>query len=151
MESLSWRAKEFEQPERNPNWFLSLWILAAAFIVVAIILKNYLFAFFIFLSAGIINIYALRVPQVVDFEITEEYIKVAQKKHILENFDSFWIFERNTGNILSLEAKKGIRTNLEIPLVDADIEKVRSILSQTLEEKEHKESLIDALSDWLKF
>lgn len=151
MESLTWRAKEFEQPERHPNWFISLWIFAIAFVVIAIILKNYLFGVFIVLSAGIVNIYALRVPQEVDFELTQEYIKIGQKIRNLNDFISFWIFERRTGNVLVLGAKKGLKIDLETPLGDINPEDVRTLLSEVLREKEREESLIDAISDWLKF
>ncbi len=151
MESLTWRAKEFEQPERHPNWFLSLWIIAVALIIVAIIIKSYLFAVFIILAAGITNIYALKVPQEVDFELTSEYIKIGQKIHNLDGFVGFWIFERKNGNILVLDAKKGLRVDLEAPLGEISQDDVRSILSQILPEKERDESLIDLIAGWLKF
>jgi hypothetical protein len=151
MESLTWRAKEFDQPERHPNWFISLWIFAVAFVIIAIILKNYLFGVFIVLAAGIINIYALRIPQEVDFELTQEYIKIGQRTYNLNGFISFWIFERKTGNVLFLSAKKGLKIDLEAPLSDINPEDVRILLSEVLREKERDESLIDAISDWLKF
>jgi len=151
MESLVWRANEFEQPDRHPNWFVSLWIFAAAFVVVAIIIKSYLFAVFIILAAGITNIYALRIPQEIDFELTREYIKIGGKTCNLNGFVSFWIFERENGNVLVLDAKKGLRADLEAPLGNTNADDVRTMLSEILPEKEHQESLIDLIAGWLKF
>lgn len=151
MDNLTWRAKEFEQPDRHPNWYVSLWIFAAALIVVAIILKSYLLVFFIFLSALVVNIYALKVPQVINFELGTDHIIVGDKQYDLDKFDAFWIFERQDGNLLVLNAKKGFRIDLEAPLGDANPDDVRSILSQTLPEKERDESLIDLIASWLKF
>jgi hypothetical protein len=151
MESLTWRAKEFEQPERHPNWFISLWIFAVAFVVIAIIIKSYLLAVFVVLAAGLTNIYALKVPNEVDFELTSENIKIGQKIHNLDGFVGFWIFERKNGNVLVLDAKKGLRVDVEAPLGEINIDEVRAILSPVLPEKERDESLIDLISAWLKF
>ena len=151
MENISWKAPEFEQPDRHPNWFVSLWIFAVALVIVAIILKSYLLAVFIILAGGIINIYALKVPETFDFELTREHIKIGNKTYDLQSFKSFWIFEHENGNVLFLDAKKGLRVDLEAPLGDANVDEVRTLLSEILPEQESEESLIDLIARYLKF
>ncbi|MEK7609090.1 MAG: hypothetical protein AAB476_01255, partial [Patescibacteria group bacterium] len=92
MDKLTWQAYEFEQPERQTNWFVSLWILAAALVAVAIILKSYLLAVFIILAAGVLNIYALKEPREYIFVLDAEALKIGDKEHALSDFKSFWIF-----------------------------------------------------------
>ncbi|MBI2052540.1 MAG: hypothetical protein HYT38_02595 [Candidatus Sungbacteria bacterium] len=151
MDKITWQAYEFEQPERQTNWFVSLWILAAALVVVAIILKSYLLAVFIIIAAGVLNIYALKEPHQYTFVLDVETLKIGEKEHILNNFKSFWIFERESGNVLSLEGRNILNLHMEIPLAEVDPETVRHIISPAVPEKEHNESTIDALARRLKF
>ena len=143
MDKLTWRAFEFEQPERHPNWFISLWILALALVVVAIILKSYLMAVFIIIAAGLINIYALKEPAEYEFSLDAETLGIGDKKHNLADFKSFWIFERENGNVLSLEGKSVMNSHMEIPLAEVNPNTVRDILLNAIPEKEHSESITD--------
>ena len=151
MDKIEWQAYEFEQPERQTNWFVSLWILAAALVAVAIILKSYLLAVFIILAAGVLNIYALKEPHEFTFILDAETLKIGDKEHALSDFRSFWIFERESGNVLSLEGRNIFNLHLEIPLAEVDPETVRQIISSAVPEKEHGESSIDVLARFLKF
>ena len=151
MDKLTWQAYEFEQPERQTNWFVSLWILAAALVAVAIILKSYLLAVFIILAAGVLNIYALKEPREYIFVLDSETLKIGDKEHALNSFKSFWIFERESGSVLSLEGKNIFNLHLEIPLAETSPDAVRNMISPTVPEKEHSESSIDVLARFLKF
>ncbi len=151
MDKLTWRALEFEQPERHPNWFISLWILALALVVVAIILKSYLMAVFVIISAALINIYAVKEPNEYDFFLDTENLAIGEKIYKLADFKSFWIFERENGNVLSLEGKNITNSHLEVPLAETDTNTVRDILSPAVTEKEHNESMTDILARILKF
>ncbi|MBI4118717.1 MAG: hypothetical protein HY452_00445 [Parcubacteria group bacterium] len=151
MNKIEWQAYEFEQPERQTNWFVSLWILAAALVVVAVILKSYLLAVFIIIAAAVLNIYALKEPREYTFILDAETLKIGEKEHALGEFKSFWIFERESGNVLSLEGKNILNLHLEIPLAEIDPETVRHIISPAVPEKEHNESTIDILARRLKF
>ncbi|MDP3764835.1 MAG: hypothetical protein Q8Q95_04450 [bacterium] len=151
MSKLTWRAFEFEQPERHPNWFVSLWILALALVVVAIILKSYLMAVFVIISAALINIYAVKEPNEYSFSLDTENLTIGEKTHKLIDFKSFWIFERADGNVLSLEGKNIMNSHLEVPLAEINPDIVKDILSPVVTEKEHNESITDILARLLKF
>lgn len=152
MDELTWQAYEFEQPERHPNWFAVLWIFALALVAVAVILKSYLLGVFVILAAGVIHLFALREPSRYTFTLTPENLTVGNKTHNLADFESFWIFEYEDGNVLSLAAKRVLSINLHVPLAtDISPEAVRNILLPVVTEKEQEESLIDVLSHWLKF
>mgnify|MGYP001584056795 CR=1 FL=1 len=151
MDKLEWQAYEFEQPQRQASWFVSLWILAAALVVVAVILKSYLLAVFIIIAAGVLNIYALKEPHQYTFILDSETLKIGDKEHALSDFRSFWIFERESGNVLSLEGKNLLNLHLEIPLAETSPEAVRNTISPAVPEKEREESTIDVLARRLKF
>ncbi len=151
MEKITWRAYEYEQPERPTNWFAALWILAGGLAIVAIILKSYLMAVFVLLAAGVVNITALRKPGLYDFSLDGEKLSIGGKNHELSGFSSFWIFEHSHVNLLNLESKKTISRGLQVPLGDINPNEIRKLLAEVLTESEHTESLMDTLAHWLKF
>ncbi len=152
MDKITWQAYEFEQPERHPNWFAVLWIFAVALIVMGIILKSYLLSVFILLAAGVVHLFAIKQPALYNFTLARESLSVGDKVHNLADFGSFWIFEYENGNVLSLEGRRIFSTHLHVPLApEVDIETVRSLLVEAVTEKEHEESLFDILARILKF
>lgn len=148
--AITWQAYEYNQPERHPHWFWALWIFALALAAVAVILKSYLLAVFLVLSAGVVNIFALKPPSQFTFSLDGENLTIGDKIHPLKEFTSFWIFERADGNILSLEGKRFLNAHLHIPLADTNPQEVRELLAESLTEKEHEESLLDLLAERLK-
>jgi len=152
MDKITWQAYEFEQLERHPNWFAVLWIFAAALIVTGIILKSYLLSVFILLAAGVIHLFALKQPILYNFTLTRESISVGERIYNLADFNSFWIFEYENGNVLSLEGRRIMSSHLHLPLAsEVDLEAIRSLLAGSITEKEHEESLFDILARILKF
>ena len=152
MDKLTWQAYEFEKAERQPNWFAVLWIFVLALIIVAVILKSYLLAVFVLISGGVVHIFALKDPQLFSFSLTADNLTIGNKVHELTSFDSFWIFKRDNGNVLSLDDKKKLSFRLQVPLAkEISPETVRQTLAGALAEKEQEESLIDILARWLKF
>lgn len=148
--AITWQAYEYQQPERHPHWFAALWIFALALAAVAVILKSYLLAVFLVLSAGVVNIFALKPPGQFTFSLGGENLTIGDKTHPLKEFTSFWIFERPDGNILSLEGKRFLNAHLHIPLADINPQEVRELLAVNLTESEHEESLLDLLAERLK-
>ena len=151
MEKITWEAYEYIQPERPASWFMALWIVAAGLVVGALITKSYLLALFILISALVVHIFALKEPNRYTFAIDQESIAIGPKNHNISEFNSFWIFEREDGNVLSLEAKKSILPHIQIPLGETNVESIRETLSSVLKEKEQQESLLDAVAKILKF
>ena len=98
-----------------------------------------------------LNIYALKEPQQYTFILDNEILKIGVKEHILADFKSYWIFERETGSVLILTGKRMLNSHLEVPLANIAPQSVRNILSGIIEEKEIEESLVDILARRLKF
>ncbi len=148
--AITWQAYEYNQPERHPHWFAVLWIFALALAAVAVILKSYLLAVFLMLAAAMVHIFAVRPPSQYTFSLDAEKLSIGNKTHPLNDFTSFWIFERDDGNILSLEGRRFLNAHLHIPLADINPQEVRELLAESLAEKEHEESLLDLLAERLK-
>ena len=150
MDTISWRALEFENHKKSGSWYAALWIVAAALVVVAILTKSLFMAIFVILAALVISIFAAKEPREIYFSLSETTITIDKKPHALEGFQSFWIFEREEVNILSL-APDNIRPHIKVDLPKEITSDVRLFLRAAIEEEEHEESLVDNLADWLRF
>lgn len=150
--AITWQAYEFEQQGRHPHWFKALWIFAAALIAVAVIIKSYLLGVFILLAAGLMHIFALKEPHLFTFALDSTSLQIDHKVYALKDFESFWIFEKENGPMLSLKPKsKKFLSHLHIFLNDAEPDEIKKLLAEAVEEQEHEESLIDILAQKLGF
>jgi hypothetical protein len=148
---LTWQAREFEKHEKSAAWFVALWILVAGLAAVAVIMKAWLMIPVVLIGAILISIYAVKEPRMVTFILTENNLHVEQRIYSLGRFASFWIFEEEEHDILSLAPRHYFQPHFKIPLPKEYSSDARLLLRPRLEEEEHKESFIDALSDRLGF
>jgi len=150
--AITWQAYEYEQHGRHPHWFKVLWIFAVALIAVAVIIKSYLLGVFILLAAGLMHIFALKEPHLFTFVLDSTNLQIDQKVYALKDFESFCIFEKENGPMLSLKLKsKKLLSHLHIFLNNVELDEIKKLLTETIEEQEHEESLIDILAQKLGF
>jgi hypothetical protein len=147
-----WEAREFEKIPKTKEWFWAGGILSAAFLTVAIIQKNLLFAIVIVLASFVVYLYALKEPRVVSFAITSRGVKIGNRLYEFDDLESFWIFyEPPRIKELSIESKKTLMPRLEAPLGDADPVKLREALIRFLPEKKHEEDIASIIARRIGF
>lgn len=145
---IEWVAPEFTKYKKNTSWFIWLIFIALVIIIIAIILKNFLWAIITILAAFTIYIYATKEPRKIKFSISGQGIQIDQKIYKFEDLKSFWIFyEPPEIKEISLRSKKNFMPYIKIPLGDQNPVEVRKILLKFLPERKHKESIID---EWAK-
>lgn len=143
-QKIEWTAPEFEKYKKSKSWFVWLGFLALVFIIIALLLKNFLFLILIALAAFAVYLYATKEPRKIKFSISGKGIQVDQNIYKFEDLKSFWIFyEPPEIKELSLRSKKTFMPYIKIPLADQDPVKVRKLLLKFLPERKHKESIID--------
>ena len=150
MNPITWQAAEFEKHEKPASWFVALWIIAAGLVAVAFITESLFMGILVIVAALIVSLYAAKDPQTVTFSLDEKSLTIEGKPRPLDSFSSFWIFEREDNNLLSL-APKGLRPAIKVALPKEHADDARLLLRAVIEEKEQEESAIEALADWLRF
>jgi hypothetical protein len=152
MNELIWQAFEFEKHEKTGRWFAILWLAAALFAVIGIILESLLLVVFVLLAALVVSIYGAKDPRTLNIELSEDELSISGEVFPLENFSSFWIFEGSGGeNTLSLHFESFVRPALKLFIPKEYTAQARMLLRPHVREKEHDESLIDILAERLKF
>ena len=151
-EKISWSAPEYEYKKHNVDWFWAVGIIAVSLAVAAIIYKNILFAIFILVGSFTLLLYAGRKPQVIYFEINTKGVRIGDGLYPYHTLKSFWLRETGKSTKLVLESQKTIMPHVVLPLSpETDADAVREFLLTYLPEEEQKESVSEALMEYLGF
>lgn len=147
----SWTTPEFIHYEKSPGWFIVFILIAAAFLIAALLMKNYIFGLLVLLASFLIYTQALKKPPEIKITISQEGVFIQNALYAYKDLKSFWLFENPEIMALSLESKKILSPHISIPLARQSPEKIRQFLIQFIPEKKQEESVIDSITRHLKF
>jgi len=151
-EKIQWSAPEYEHKKHSVDWFWAVGIIALSLAVTAIIYRNILFAVFILLGAFTLLLYSARKPQVLSFELNQKGMRIGSTLYPYHTLKSFWLRDDDRGIKLILESQKTLMPHMSIPLSpEMDKGAVHTFLLEYLPEEEQKESVSEALMDYLGF
>ena len=147
-----WQAPEHEFFTKGPIWDFTSVLIAALLIFISLWQGNFLFAVFIVIAELVLFFTADNESPNFSFRLEKNNLFINEKFYSLGQFKTFSILERE-GDLSDLEFQKSnnLSFSLKIPVKSSDIEKVRSFLHNYLDEVEHNESLIEAISRFIGF
>ncbi len=146
-DKIEWVAPEFIKHKKGERWFILPGLIAVALIIIAIILKNFLFVIGIIIASLAVYTYAKKEPRKIKFTIGGKGIQIDNQTHRFEDLKSFWVFyEPPEIKELSIRSKKMFMPYIKIPLNDQNPAKIRKLLLKFLPERRHHESIIDQWS-----
>lgn len=156
-EKLVWSALEYEERDRNSDWFWALGIIVVTSSITAIIFENYFFAVLILLSGFLLGFFALKKPDTVTYELNKKGLTIRNRLYPYENIKSFWIQigehpEMNVKPILFIHSERVFMPILSIPIHETIAEDIHSImLSKNVTEEEMKEHASEKIMEVLGF
>ncbi len=152
---MRWEAPEFEDHERGIGWYYFVTFAALILIAVALWQNNFLFAIFLAIATILLFVWGAQRPPVRNFVITEKELQIDRVKTI--NFSDIKSFsirgprgEEKFGELF-IDLKASFRPDLHIHVLPESMEAVRAQLRHHLPEREHNDSLIDAVLRFLRF
>jgi hypothetical protein len=149
---ISWKTHEFIYRKKGSDWYWVLGIIAIAGTLIAILIKNILFAILIVVGAINIGIYAMKKPRKIACEVTDHGLKIDKVFYQYDVLESFWIDTINERiPTLLIVPKKTLATTIIIPLEGVEPEEVRANLESFLPEVKVGKSIVDRLSSWVGF
>ncbi len=151
MEPLRWRALEYEEKERTPDWFWGLGLVSIIAAMLSVYFGNYLLALLIIISAFSLGLFAVRKPEYVEYELRENGIKIKNTFYPFNTLESFWVEQFEKDPKIIIVSKKFLVPHLIIPIEDHDPKKIREFLLGNLEEVERHEPFIHVISERLGF
>jgi hypothetical protein len=154
LEIIKWSAFEYEEKERNNDWFWALGIIILAGTITAIILKNYFFAILLLLSGIMLIFFAIKKPEEIFYEINNEGLKAKNKFYFFKDLKSFYIQTETESlkPILFIKTKRTIMPILSISFKNDLSQKIKEKMTQNnvLEEK-MEEHFSEKVMDFLGF
>lgn len=152
MEKLfEWETPEYIEHKKGTDWYWWLSLIVVGLLIFAAYERSFLFVIFVVLGWFTIMLYSAKPPEIIRISIAQQGVIVGENMYLWTNIKSFWIFEKIYKKEISLELKKAFMPYLKIPLGNIEPATVREILLKFIPEKEQEESLIDNLSDLVKF
>jgi hypothetical protein len=121
MGPIRWKEFEYSHTAKTANWF---WLVASgalAFIIIAILMHNFLFGFFAIAAAFAVILMGVKKPRELTFSIEAKGIKIGPRLYLYEDLNSFWInYDPPEKKELILETKKKLAQHIKIPLGDTN-------------------------------
>lgn len=151
MEKVSWVTEEYEHKDKTPDWYWALGIIAIAGAIICIIYKNYLFAIFIVLAAGVLAMYNSKKPDPLNIEISEKGVRINKEIYPYVMIKSFWIENLSNESHLLLHSKRILMPIIVLNIENGLEDRVRSILLKHSKEEEVKEPATQRVMEHLGF
>jgi type IV secretory pathway component VirB8 len=142
-----WETMEYELNKKSTDWYWAIGVIAVCGTVASIIYGNFLFAVFIIIGAGSLILFQVKKPKVIKIAILSQGIKIDQYLYTFDSLKNFWI--ESDAHRLLLTSTRFILPTIILNLEGADQDEVRELLSEKLEEKEIKHSLMAQVVDKL--
>lgn len=135
-----WQVPEYIRYAHSVSWYIFMGIVAAIFLVQAILSLNFLFIIIILLIASIVFLHERGTPEMLDFLIVEDGIVLGERFYAYKDLNEFWIiYEPPEVQILYFGLRQTFRHDLPIHLEDQNPVTIRQILLNHLEENIEKE------------
>ena len=144
-----WNTMEYVPQKKSVDWYWAIGIIAVSATVASLIYNNFLFAVFVIVGTASLILFQIRKPRQIHVALFPQGIKIDSYLYPYDSMKSFWIEDSHPR--LHLASTRFISPAIIIPLEEANLNQVHNILSDNLEEKEVKPTLMNALVDRLGF
>ena len=151
MDKLSWTLVEYEEKEKNTDWFWALGLIVIAGSVTAFIFKNYFFSALLVIGGILIGYFAKKKPDMVDYELNMKGFQIKNRIFLYKEIEAFHI-NREKGPTMLLKTNRFMFPVLSIPIEQTHIYEIRNILiNQNIKEEEIKETMPEKIMEYLDF
>ena len=149
MEITRWSAYEYEEKERGTDWFWAIGVIVVAGSIASIIFGNYFFAILLVLGGLSFMMFAVRKPEVVNYELNEKGLRIKNQLYPYEKIKSFFVREEGEP-MLFIKSERVFLPMISMPLDGASPQKIKSImLSKNVIEEEMKEHFSEKIVERL--
>ncbi|MDO8659136.1 MAG: hypothetical protein Q7K54_00895 [Candidatus Parcubacteria bacterium] len=151
METLEWSALEYEERERNADWFWALGIIVVTSSIASIIFGNYFFAVLLILSGVLLGFFAVKKPDLITYELNNQGLKIRARLYPYEHIKSFWV-QTDKKPLLFIKSGRAFMPMISIPINISLAEDIHSIFTgQNVVEEKMKEHPSEKIMESLGF
>jgi hypothetical protein len=150
-EKIEWSMPEYFEKERNNDWFWALGVIVVAASVTSIIFSNYFFAVLIILSGVLIAVFAVKKPDLVNYELNKKGLKIKSRTFPYNKIKSFWV-QVETPPTLFIKSERLIMPIISMPIEYSLATQIRDrMLKNNVTEEEMREHVSDKIMESIGF
>ena len=134
--AVSWEAPQHHHVEKGNDWFFALAIIVVAFVVVAFLLNNVMFALLLGIAGGVLAMSAAKRPAIVPYAVTVRGVKVEDELFPYATLHSFHIDEEDSrGPQLLIKTLRRSVPLLVLPIPLDHVDDIEALLKEKLPEE----------------
>jgi hypothetical protein len=150
-EKIEWSALEYEEKERNTDWFWALGVIVVAGAATSIIFGNYFFAALLVIGGALLGFFAVKKPEMISYEINDEGFQIKTRLYPYEDIRAFWVQSENPPTLF-IHSKRLIMPIISVPIEAEQAEKIqKAMLAKGIKEVEMKEHMSEKIMEALGF
>ena len=136
LEKIEWQMPEYNEKERNNDWFWALGIIVVAASVTSVIFSNYFFAILLIISGILLGYFAIKKPETVSYELNDKGLKIKSRLYPYEKIKSFYVQTENKP-LLFIKSERFYMPIISMPInyMQADNIKDLFLKKEVIEEK----------------
>ena len=115
LEKIEWQMPEYEEKERNNDWFWALGIVVLAGSITSVIFSNYFFAVLILLSGFLVVLFSIKAPDMVTYELSNRGLKIRNRLFPYKSIKSFWV-QVETPPTLFIKSDRMVMPIISMPI-----------------------------------
>tara|TARA_B100001989_G_scaffold250823_1_gene228701 strand:- start:118 stop:588 length:471 start_codon:yes stop_codon:yes gene_type:complete len=140
--SITWEAPEHHHVEKGNDWFFALVVIVLAFVIVAILFDNSLFALLIGLAGGALFVSAAKRPAIIPYAVTLRGVRVDDRVYPYSTLESYRIEEEDPrGPQLLLKSERKLMPLMVMPIPADHVDDIDDLLKENLLEEDLEEPL----------
>jgi hypothetical protein len=157
IDPIAWSALEYEEKEKNTDWFWALGVIVVAGAIASVIFGNYFFALLLIIAGILMGYFAIKKPDLVTYELNNKGFKMRNRLYLYEDLKSFWVqIEIPKTEIkkplLFLKSARLFLPILSIPIDEEIAPQIKEILkTKKIQEEEMQEHLSDRVMENIGF
>jgi len=147
---IEWVMPEYNEKERNNDWFWALGVVVVASSVASIIFGSYFFAVFIILSGILIVMFALKKPEMVSYELNEKGLQIKNRLYPYEVIKAFWVQKEKP--TLFIKSERLFMPIISMPIETNLADEIKNkMLENKISEEEMKEHVSEKIMEAIGF
>ena len=151
MNKITWQAPEYEERERSNDWFWAVGVIFVTSTIAAVIYGNYFFAGLLALSGALLAFFAIKKPDMVDYELNSNGLRIRNRTYPYEQIKSFWV-RADIKPMLFIKSGRVFIPVISIPIEDSMAEDMRDVfLAKNVIEVEMQEHASEKIMETLGF
>ncbi len=145
----TWKAPARPFKRRDKRWFLTVTLLIAMPVVIAVLIQDWVPIGALFALLFVLFVLATVPPEEVEHKISTQGIASANHAYVWNELGTFWLTQQYGTPMVHIETRR-LPGRISMLLHTQDVEKVKSLLVQYIPFREIPErSWVDRTAEWL--